>query len=226
MFEFNYDAKVDERMVENTKVFTIDNFYNDPDEVVQFLIDRKPNTLWKESESPSNNGIHIEERRHIIFTPEIIPVYMYITDLIHQEPFRNEPELVATNMTRFFKGETYEFNDYENCYWWPHIDLGYNAIIYLNKDDEVNGTNLYRRLSRDEYGTMPEHFKPWREKKNYELIETLRPKYNRLVLFDGLIEHGMHIEDDRYLSNEYRLNQVLQFFHSERFEELHKLNNE
>ena len=31
MFEFNYDAKVDERMVENTKVYTIDNFYNDPD---------------------------------------------------------------------------------------------------------------------------------------------------------------------------------------------------
>jgi len=67
MFEFNYDAKVDERMVENTKVFTIDNFYNDPDEVVQFLIDRKPNTLWKDSESPSNNGVHFEERRHIIF---------------------------------------------------------------------------------------------------------------------------------------------------------------
>ena len=47
---------------------------------------------------------------------------------------------IVTNMIRFSKNE---FNDYENCFMWPHTDRGWNAIVYFNKDEEDSGTNLY-----------------------------------------------------------------------------------
>ena len=46
------------------------------------------------------------------------------------------------------------FNELDDCYWYPHIDSGWNGIVYLNKNDSgKNGTNIYsikrnkRRLS-------------------------------------------------------------------------------
>ena len=71
---------------------------------------------------------------------------------------------------------------------------------------------LFPIFPKNEPPNYPEHYKPWRSKENYRLIETLEPKFNRMVLFDGLkFFHGMNICNDDYFSDQYRMNQVLFF---------------
>ena len=102
-----------------------------------------------------------------------------------------------------------DFNDYKNYVWWPHQDNGYNGIVYFS--DEC-GTNLYSTDTTDELPNAPEHYNPWRLRENYKILKTLKPKYNRLVLFDGFkFPHGVDICSHRYYGEEYRKNQVFFF---------------
>ena len=113
---------------------------------------------------------------------------------------------VVTNCTRF---KRHDFNDYENCHWWPHRDGGYNGIVYFN-DDDKHGTCFYQELV--EKPEMPEHYQPWGAKKDFIVLKTLEPKYNRFVFFDGYrFPHGMNICTNRYFGAEYRKNQVFFF---------------
>ena len=113
---------------------------------------------------------------------------------------------VVTNCTRF---KRHEFNDYENCHWWPHRDGGYNGIVYFN-DDDKHGTCFYQELV--EKPDMPEHYQPCWAKKDFIILKTLEPKYNRFVFFDGYrFPHGMNICTNRYFGAEYRKNQVFFF---------------
>ena len=118
-----------------------------------------------------------------------------------------------TILTNFINFKPCAFNDYKNNYWWPHKDVGYNAIVYLNKEESVSGTNLYINLNPDqEPPDHPEHYRPWRNKNNFKLIKTIHSKYNRMVLFDGLkFTHGMNICDEEYFKDSYRINQVFFF---------------
>ena len=152
--------------------------------------------------------IYFEDKRHSIKSHHISKVYDFLSRVCNQTPV-TEP-LILTNCTRFKKCE---FNDYQNNYWWPHTDSGYTAIIYLNREDSISGTNLYENLNPEkEPPNCPEHYSPWRSKKNYRLIETLQPKFNRMILFDGLkFIHGMNICNDDYFNEIYRMNQVLFF---------------
>ena len=106
-------------------------------------------------------------------------------------------------MTRFYENS---WNDYKNCYWWPHTDNGYNGIVYFNNDC---GTNLYEDLGWDI--NVSEHEEPWRPKAYYDLIKTIKPKYNRMVLFDGMIPHAMDICNNKFFAKEYRKNQAFFF---------------
>ena len=59
------------------------------------------------------------------------------------------------------------------------------------------------------------------QKKDFIVIKTLEPKYNRFVFFDGYeFPHGMNICTDRYFGEEYRKNQVFFFDNPEFLEEL------
>ena len=59
---------------------------------------------------------------------------------------------------------------------------------------------------------ISEHYNPWRSKNDLKVLKHLKPKYNRLVFFDGdKLLHGMNITNKRYFSNEYRNNQVFFF---------------
>ena len=73
---------------------------------------------------------------------------------------------------------------------------------------------MYEDLGVD--GDTVEHFEPWRPKENYKVLETIDAKYNRMVLFDGIIPHGMNICTDTYFGKEYRQNQVF-FFNESNF---------
>jgi hypothetical protein len=210
MFELSENLEVEIDFVCDSKVFIIDNFYKDPDTIVNFLSTQRSD-LWKMEDEyqPSHNGIYFEDRKHQIQSKEIHQAYFFLQRLCHQKIHCLND--IDTNMTRFKRDS---FNDYVNCYWSPHRDIGYTAVVYLNPNDNQSGTNLYGSLDPehepvDEYS---EHYFPWRPKNKYKLLKTLNPKYNRMVMFDGRrFLHGANICNEDYFDQTYRLNQVYFF---------------
>ena len=212
MFELNDNLEVKAESFLGTMIYTIDDFYKYPQEVDDYLFS-EPNKipLHKIWENPTFNAVHFEDRRHegySLDSLDIAKVYQFLSKLCGQGYQSAE---IVTNCTRF---KRHEFNDYENCHWWPHTDTGYNGIVYFNDDDQ-NGTNFYNELIP--LPQVNEHYAPWRSKDEFELIKHLEPKYNRLVFFDGWkFQHGMNISNDRYFGQEYRKNQVF-FFDCEEY---------
>lgn len=208
MFEINEDFNIETESIQKSIVYTIDNFYKYPDKVLDLFTTIDP-PIHLEHLQPSFNQIYFDDRRHIFRSKKIVEVYKFLGKLCNQKAFPVE-DIIFTNFTRF---EKVKFNDYHNNYWWPHRDKGYTGILYLNEGDNECGTNLYENLGSSDYLRHDsEHFKPWRNKNNHRLIKSIQPKYNRMVLFDGLkFYHGMNICNERYFSKEYRMNQVFFF---------------
>ena len=207
MFELNDNLEIKKELFRGTIIYTIDDFYKHPQEIENYLFGQPNNIpLHKIWENPSFNGVHFEDRRHegySIDNLDIANVYDFLSKLCGQG---HQGAEVVTNCTRF---KRHEFNDYENCHWWPHRDGGYNGIVYFN-DDDKHGTCFYQELV--EKPDMPEHYQPWGAKKDFIVLKTLEPKYNRFVFFDGYrFPHGMNICTDRYFGQEYRKNQVFFF---------------
>ena len=151
-----------------------------------------------------------EDRRHVIKNKEITPVYDHLSKICGHIPISmHKDDTILTNIMKFNRND---FNNYKDNYWHPHTDCGYTAIVYLNKSDDVCGTNLYKSIKPDLPVTRGEHVDPWRSKENWERITTLKPAFNRCVLFDGRkFFHGMHIPNELYCGDEYRMNQVFFF---------------
>jgi len=222
MFELNDNLEIKTEIFEESIIYTIDDFYKYPLEVEHHLFgepDKIP--LHKIEEKPSFNNVYFEDRRHnsylkeenrYIVNPDIKKVYDFLSDLCGES---YDVADIVTNCTRFKK---HPFNDYKNCYWWPHTDEGYNGIVYFN-DDNKHGTCFYEELV--EKPDVNEHYQPWGLKKDFIVLKTLEPKYNRFVFFDGYkFPHGMNICTDRYFGEEYRKNQVFFFDDPEFLREL------
>lgn len=207
MFEINKNAEVRAEQFFHSNLYVIDDFYLNPDEVVEYITKPQP-PLWKTEEGKTSNGKTFEDRRLIKDDPDLIEAYEALSSLCGQPPAYSN-QRVITNQLRFIDKET---NTYKTHYWWPHIDQGYNGIVYLNHDEEC-GTNIYDYADMQEYAarSSKEHLNSWREKEKYVVLKEIKPKYNRLVLFDGLFLHAMNICNDRYFGEEYRLNQVFFF---------------
>jgi hypothetical protein len=214
LFELNEQAVVVQESFMGSNIYYIDDFYKHPDDIVKYF-DMTYCPMHRGiptrdgCERLNVNGKYFDDRRHHIVTNgEIVPVYNHLSKICGHTP-DIECYPILTNKTRFFKNK---FNDYKNNYWHPHRDVGYTALIYMSKDDSECGTNLYRQVKPDLPESRGEHVDPWRSKENYEIIKTLEPKFNRCVLFDGLrFIHGMHIPNERYFGDQYRLNQVFFF---------------
>ena len=202
MFKLNHRLQVKRETLQGSTIYYIDNFYLHPKEVEEYIFD--PETpLHKIEQKPSYNSIHFEDRRLIKEDERLHSTVNFLSQICGQKP---ETHCIVTNMQRFFAND---FNDYKNYVWWPHQDNGYNGIVYFS--DEC-GTNLYSTDTTDELPNAPEHFKPWRLREHYEILKTIEPKYNRLVLFDGFkFPHGVDVCNNYYFGDEYRKNQVFFF---------------
>tara|TARA_Y100000114_G_C11638784_1_gene268157 strand:- start:30 stop:686 length:657 start_codon:yes stop_codon:yes gene_type:complete len=217
MFEISENLVIDVEIFQNSKIFIIDNFYKNPDVIFKYLFET-PAPLFKNEDYPSYNGILFEDRRLKKYDPRLNPVVDFLSLIVSEKPMEYK---ITTNQARFYKND---FNNYKNHIWWPHLDEGYNGIVYFNKNDTECGTNLYSQITDrgeiDDYHNIPEHSAPWRREEKYEKLKTLIPKFNRLILFDGYkFPHGMNIVNDAYFSEEYRCNQIF-FFKRNTLDEL------
>ncbi|MEM7255007.1 MAG: hypothetical protein AAF493_26700 [Pseudomonadota bacterium] len=209
MFELNSLDAMQTITLEGTlagtsTAYVMDNFYKDPDAVVRLLEQHEP-TPWKAQEKPSYNGIHFADLRHRVPHDDVSRVSTALSELCGQTPFR--PGYVLSNLVRF---RPHEFNDYANNYWWPHLDVGYTALVYLNPF-ETSGTNLYLPKAFDDQSGN-QHHAPWRSRQKWSLQHTFVAKYNRMVMFDGgHIHHGMAVDDLTFFGDMWRANQVFFF---------------
>ena len=86
MFEIkeSYDVRVD--YVYDSPIYTIDDFYQDPDSIVEFLMSQDA-PLWKMEEEfkPSHNEIYFEDRKHQIESSEIESAYYFLQSICKQK---------------------------------------------------------------------------------------------------------------------------------------------
>lgn len=206
MLEINPNYIQNNKSILGTALIVVDNFLVNPDKLVEYLYNNQPNKLWKHEETPSNNGNYFIDKRHVIQGEEVMLYNKHIKKLLNKSnQLLAFPDSVYSNFTKFIDKN---FNDYYNNYWYPHVDDGYNAILYLNTNG-CSGTNIYSSLYTDKY-TQPEHYQPWRSKNNYVLEYNIESAYNRLVLFDGRLVHGMAINNNSFFNTE-RINLVTFF---------------
>ena len=210
VFELNTKAPIRIETFMGTNIYYIDDFYRFPNLILKLLdtIPAKAHQPWRDLKFESNNGVYFEDNRQTTAFSEMEKVTSYLSKICGS-PLWSDPSIFCMNKTRFYPNK---FNDFQNNFWHPHSDPGYNALIYFNKGDSECGTNLYKEVLPDTENQHGEHVFPWRSKSKWEIVKTLEPKFNRCVLFDGgQFPHGMHITNERYFGNEYRLNQVVFF---------------
>lgn len=207
MFETN-QLFVKKESVFGSSIYIIDDFYKNPKDIVSFLL-KSPTNIHKQDQYPSYNHVYFYDDRHCIIVDELNPVISWIESLVSQK-FKD----FGTNAHLFTNYQTWvdnEFNCWETNYWYPHLDFGYTAIIYL---DETNcGTNLYSCKNENELQRIAgcnEHTEPWRSKQDWECIHRIEPKFNRMVIFEAnKFYHGLEFKPN--LFKERRLNQVMFF---------------
>ena len=194
----NNDLAIHKQLILDTPVFIIDNFLQDPDGIHDQCF-AELGTMHKKTQKNTLNGVHFNDLRKIIRGDLVTEVDGLVKELTGQVP--TFPQF-ATNELLLFD-DTY--NNPQDNWWWPHVDSGYNCIIYMSKNGDDCGTNLY--YPADFIPCADEHASPWIPKNKMRRIIHLEGKYNRMVLFDGLIPHGMNLVKDKYI-NEYRRNIV------------------
>ena len=201
MFSLNSKLSVKKSSLFNSTLYEIENFYDDPDLVENYIQMQNP-PLWKIEQGQWGNGVYFDDRRHTEVFKDLGPVYSFLSDLTGHKPAELAPKL----LTNQFRMLSENHNNYKECYWFPHKDSGYTAIVYLNRET-APGTNLYHPrsvLDKDKF----EHQDPWKPRTNYDLVYTSEARFNSAFVFDGLFfPHGMAIEDSRFFT-ETRLNQA------------------
>ena len=217
MWDINMDTEVQVEEVLGSKIYTIENVYKFPEKVARYLFNRE--TAWHKVGEPwSKNAKKFEDRRLAIFDNQAAPLFWLVSKLSSQALHSDR---IMTNVQRLLEDEYNE--DFLNHHWWAHKDDGYNGIVYFNKDDKTNGTNLYHPdVAEEEWFQKNmqafEHAAPWIPRNKMKVVKYIEPTYNKLVLFDGaFFPHGAHFGDKRYFTKDihkkahwsnYRCNQV------------------
>ena len=203
---------------EDLQAFIIDNYYENAEDIYEWL-QRRDVPLWKYNEERDTpNGVDYIDAR--------------IVDKIgHPTRLWNNSIERLLNLCRqkWHKGQYEWRDDFEvNCFktvnitdnklqHYPHIDGAFddpddrsviNCLIYLDKEED-GGTAVYEAA--------------WLENKEHEgllqpveemmdLKHVIPAKFNRCVLFTGNKMHGAYINDYNKYKEDFRMSQVL-FFH-------------
>ena len=204
-----------------TRAFQIDNFYDHPAYIMDMILSGPPNKIM--TEHPLH-GDEFFDLRHHRKEPTLKKYTDQLVELLsdqNMDVYRHEGvEVLDTNFMRWKKSN---FNNYQDNFWFPHQDDGWVCIIYLN-ESMTNGTNIYA----DKYGSIvkyggklsQEDRHPWKPRSDFEIVDYLKPKFNRAFLFDAKkIPHGAAVNDETYFYTEeqkdysrHRLNQAFFFF--------------
>tara|TARA_B100002019_G_scaffold61166_1_gene52385 strand:+ start:8679 stop:9407 length:729 start_codon:yes stop_codon:yes gene_type:complete len=211
--------------VNGTTVYEIQDFYKYPDKVTEFISNIKPFYHKTPLDIGSSlNGRKFRDMRHRAEVMGMHLVTDFLSELCGQKPIENSSDVLLTNYFRMLDSK---FNQYEDNYWWPHIDDGYTSLVYLNTFS-YPGTNLYqhkihdspssyKELDKTIWDTTTEHITPWQPKSDWKLNHTIQAEYNKLVLFDGYENvHSMNV-DSNLFEHKLRLNQVIFFAPIHRF---------
>ena len=190
-------------------VVIIDNFYKNYDQIYEMLSSSyMPRWKWCEG---SRNFIDYHDCRLEIdnnfYGDSYITKINSLIELIKY--FYNDQRDIGINDTG------YNFNVYQNIkrnvsnsfQHFPHIDLSYNAIVYLDKVSS-GGTAIYPEIEN-----VPDS-----EEQNilFDISDhkkiIIESKPNRMVVFNGTRYHGGYIENhDAYTGENWRINQVMFF---------------
>lgn len=200
-------------------VLTIDNFYENADEIHDSLMSRRF-PLWKyNSERNSRNGIDYKDCRIIDNIGH--PSRKYFADM---------DRILHLCKQYWHKGDyqwdnVYEFNvfqpikEYSKEYQhFPHIDSSFdtpdkystlNMLVYLDKVED-GGTAVYE----GEWITNDERFNLMYPVEEIFTVErVIEAKFNRCVIFPGNRLHGAYINDySKYTGDNWRISQV-RFLH-------------
>jgi hypothetical protein len=187
-----------------TQVFVMDDFFKYPSSIVSVLEETEP-VIWSTPKSqPSNNGIYFHDRGHRILGEVVNDFCSKVKKDLNKTSMLYENEL----RTNCFRMVDHQFNDYKNNYWYPHYDVGWSCIVYLNSF-EGPATNFYEAKEKLEFAE--EFVNPWVDKQKVWLNAYVENKFNRLVFFNAKeILHGMSITDDKFFHME-RKNIVIFF---------------
>ena len=200
MFDTNKSLFVDKFSFKGSTFYKVDNFFKEPNRIVDYLNSNEPE-LWKKEQGCFYNGIKYFDKRHFI------PVNPFKEFALHISGLTNFNDECYSNCMTFIDKE---YNNYKDNFWFPHCDDNQIiCIVYLNESYKGPGTNIYSRIS-DDYTNIPEHMIPWRSRSKYNLELQIQSKFNRFVMFDGNFLHGAAIEDDTFFYEERK--NIVSFF--------------
>ena len=194
---------------------TIDNFYENPEDLHEFIMNRQF-PMWKYStERKSLNGVTYNDCRIVDKIGH--PTRKYFADMdrvlniVRQYYHKGDYDWDMIQEFNVFQTLT-EFDTKMQHY--PHIDSEFqtpdaisiqNMLVYLDKE-ENGGTAVYK----GEWITNNEHQSLlYPVEETFEVERIIPAKFNRCVTFPGNRLHGAWIDDyTKYTGNDWRVSQV------------------
>ena len=224
IFEVNLHHKINIRISNHHKIVYIDNFYKRPHLVREFLLKTPAIARKNMLTNPEN---YLIGSRAVIDFKDKSAVWECIYHLIVKEFDIDPKDLDYEN--RFISNIYAQFDidddtellkkqyDYNMN---PHFDQCMAATVWLNTKDECNGGTAFYRNTRynasdlldlDDYDHYMEIKKEYIKgvTDDWEVIDMLEMKYNRMYIYNACRYHNPYIEDN-WFKDCYRISQ--QFF--------------
>lgn len=210
-FAFNSQWKVTIQPYRDSHILFIDDVYQHPDRVYEYLKDI-PIKAHKWQKGSSNGVDYYDGQMHCDnrWDPCRSKLYQKILEFyrIEEDEDCRIDTISVINQFRLVK----------DCpgpdqFWSPHIDNRLNVLLYLNPQPDTDpGTSIYWPYQKGEniLDKDTEHLTPWKDSSYFRHELCIFGKYNSIVCFPGQWPHGQTIIDNRY-KEKTRLTEVVFF---------------
>lgn len=197
-------------------VTVLDNFYENPDLVRQFALSLDY-TTDHQGRWPGKRTASLDEVNQSFFSTFCSKLFGLFYDL--DDKFINYNVITTfQSITNYSENPDSKLNG-----GWIHQDKCIcSGVIYLNPNPQENtGTNIYNKIDTNISLEQTEKFKLYKGKEsvnefeytqqllennsNFEETISIKNVYNRMILFEGGVYHGVQ---SLYSSSEPRLTQV------------------